>query len=214
MPDRAIDTPTRILDTALGLFNERGTANVTTNHIAEAMGISPGNLDDHFGNKPEIVRGLFARILAAWSANDTLPQGAHHTFKIMDVMAAGNFEIQWAHRFFFRDLTMLLASDPELAADYRRNRDVGMSNTLALLRDFISASLMQPADTRTRDDLTQLLWLVGDFRLVFRDAGGKAPTRADMDQGVRLLRRVLPDPRKPSETQSQNAALRVRAAPD
>ncbi len=213
MPDRAIDTPTRILDTALGLFNERGTANVTTNHIAEAMGISPGNLDDHFGNKPEIVRGLFARILAAWSANDTLPQGAHHTFKIMDVMAAGNSEIQWAHRFFFRDLTMLLASDPELAADYRRNRDVGMSNTLALLRDFISASLMQPADTRTRDDLTQLLWLVGDFWLVFRDAGGKAPTRADMDQGVRLFRRVLPDPRKPSETQSQNAALRVRAAP-
>jgi protein involved in temperature-dependent protein secretion len=86
---------------------------------------------------------------------------------------------------------MLLASDPELAADYRRNRDVGMSNTLALLRDFISASLMQPADTRTRDDLTQLLWLVGDFWLVFRDAGGKAPTRADMDQGVRLFRRLL-----------------------
>jgi AcrR family transcriptional regulator len=191
MPAPKIDTPTRILDTALGLFNERGTANVTTNHIAEAMGISPGNLYYHFGNKAEIVRGLFARILAAWSANDTLPPGKPPTFKTMDAMAAGNFEIQWAHRFFFRDLTMLLAADPELAADYRRNRETGMANTLALLRHFISAGLMQPADKRTLDDLTQLFWLVGDFWLVFRDAGGKAPTRADMDQGVRLFRRLL-----------------------
>jgi AcrR family transcriptional regulator len=190
MPAPKIDTPTRILDTALGLFNERGTANVTTNHIAEAMGISPGNLYYHFGNKAEIVRGLFARILAAWSANYALPPGKPPTFKTMDAMAAGNFEIQWAHRFFFRDLTMLLAADPELAADYRRNRETGMANTLALLRHFISAGLMQPADKRTLDDLTQLFWLVGDFWLVFRDAGGKAPTRADMDQGGLLAAHI------------------------
>jgi AcrR family transcriptional regulator len=191
MQDSKIDTPTRILDTALTLFNERGTANVTTNHIAEAAGISPGNLYYHFGNKAEIVRGLFARILSAWSANYALPPGAPPTFKTMDAMTSGNFEIQWAHRFFFRDLTMLLAADPELAADYRRNREAGMANTRALLRHFISAGLMQPADKRTLDELTQLLWLIGDFWLVFRDAGGMAPTRADMDQGVRLFRRVL-----------------------
>ena len=61
------DTKSRILDKALELFNERGTANVTTNHIAEALGMSPGNLYYHYRNKAEIVRGLFARIIAAWS---------------------------------------------------------------------------------------------------------------------------------------------------
>jgi hypothetical protein len=106
-------------------------------------------------------------------------------------MAAGNFEIQWAHRFFFRDLTMLLAADPELAADYRKGREAGMTNTIALLRHFISAGLMEPADKRTLGELTDLLWLIGDFWLVFRDAGGTEPTHADMDQGVRLFRRVL-----------------------
>ena len=185
------DTKARILDTALALFNERGTANVTTNHIAEAMGISPGNLYYHYRNKAEIVRGLFARIMAAWSENYALPPGKQPTFRTMDAMAAGNFEIQWKHRFFFRDLTMLLAADPELAAEYRKNREAGMANTVALLRHFISAGLMEPADRKTLDDLTQLLWLVGDFWLVFRDAGGEEPTRADMDQGVRLFRRVL-----------------------
>ena len=98
---------------------------------------------------------------------------------------------QGARRFCDRDNTVLLPADPGLAAAYRRNRKTGMANTLALLRQFISAGLMQPADKRTLDDLTQLFWLVGDFWLVFRDAGGKAPTRADMDQGVRLFRRLL-----------------------
>ncbi len=185
------DTKTRILDTALELFNELGTANVTTNHIAEAMGMSPGNLYYHYRNKAEIVRGLFARIMAAWAENYALPAGKAPTPKTMDAMAAGNFEIQWRHRFFFRDLTMLLAADPELASIYRENREAGMANTVALLRHFIDAGLMAPTDKRALDEITQLLWLVGDFWLVFRDAGGKEPTQADMDQGVRLFRRIL-----------------------
>jgi len=185
------DTKTRILDAALALFNERGSANVTTNHIAEAMGISPGNLYYHYRNKAEIVRALFLRIMAAWTDNYALPAGKTPTPRMMDAMAAGNFEIQWQYRFFFRDLTLLLAADPDLAAQYRASRDTGMANTRALLRHFIAADLMTAADRRTLDELTQLLWLVGDFWLVFRDAGGEPVTPADMDQGVRLFRRIL-----------------------
>lgn len=185
------DTKARILDKALELFNERGTANVTTNHIAEALGMSPGNLYYHYRNKAEIVRGLFARIMAAWARNYALPAGKSPSFRTMDAMVAGNFEIQWRHRFFFRDLTMLLAADPELAKEYRANRDAGMANTVALLRHFIDAGLMVPTDKRTLDEITQLLWLVGDFWLVFRDAGGEEITPAVSDQGVRMFRRII-----------------------
>ncbi len=38
----------RILDAALRLFNQRGTAAVSTNHLAAAAGLSPGNLFYHF----------------------------------------------------------------------------------------------------------------------------------------------------------------------
>ena len=185
------DTKTRILDMALKLFNERGAANVTTNHIAEALNMSPGNLYYHFRNKAEIVRGLFARIMEAWAENYALPPGKTPTFKTMDAMAAGNFEIQWRYRFFFRDLTLLLAADPELAAAYRDNRETGMANTIALLRHFISAGLMHPTDKRALDEISQLLWLVGDLWLVFKEAGGGDPSEADMDHGVRLFRRIL-----------------------
>ena len=38
----ARDTRQRILDCALAMFNDEGESNVTTNHIADALGISPG----------------------------------------------------------------------------------------------------------------------------------------------------------------------------
>ena len=60
MPNRE-----RLLDTAPGLFNERWTAVVYTNHIAAAASISPGNLYYYFRNKEEIVRALFERLFDA-----------------------------------------------------------------------------------------------------------------------------------------------------
>ena len=106
------DTKARILDAALALFNEQGTANVTTNHIAEALGMSPGNLYYHYRNKAEIVRALFSRIQAEWATNYAVPPATMPNPEMAEAMMAGNFEIQARYRFFFRDLTLLLNADP------------------------------------------------------------------------------------------------------
>lgn len=97
------DTKARILDAALALSNQRGTANVTTNHIAEALGMSPGNLYYHYRNKAEIIRELFARIIEEWAANYALPPGTMPSIQMTETMVAGNFQIQARYRFFFRD---------------------------------------------------------------------------------------------------------------
>ena len=175
------DTKTRILDAALALFNERSTATVTTNHIAEAMGISPGNLYYHFRNKAEIVQGLFARITGEWAVNYAIPPGTMPSIEMSEAMVSGNFQIQARYRFFFRDLTLLLNADPALAAAYRQNRAAGIANTAFLLTLFAGAGVLKPfADDETRDDLAQLLWLVGDFWLVFKDTGGADFSAADL----------------------------------
>jgi AcrR family transcriptional regulator len=186
------DTKTRILDAALQLFNAEGTANVTTNHIAEALGMSPGNLYYHFRNKAEIVRALFARIAGEWATNYAVPPGTMPSVPMMEGMVAGNFEIQARYRFFFRDLTLLLNADPDLAAAYEANRAAGIGNTKFLINLFAQAGVAVPiTDPEALDDLAQLLWLVGDFWLVFKDTGGAEFSQADMDQGVRLFRRIL-----------------------
>lgn len=188
----AADTKHRILDAALRLFNEDGTANVTTNHIARALGMSPGNLYYHYRNKEEIVRALFDRIVAEWAKNYAMPEGVMPTIETMEAMFAGNFDIQYRYRFLFRDLTMLLAADPALAAAYRRNREAGIANTRFLIGLFVDAGVLtSPGSDEGVDDLSQLLWLVGDFWLVFKDAGGKPITKKDMKQGVRMFRRLL-----------------------
>jgi AcrR family transcriptional regulator len=186
------DTKTRILDAALALFNEQGTATVTTNHIAEALGMSPGNLYYHFRNKAEIVRALFARIEAEWAVNYDVPAGVFPSIAMMETMVAGNFEIQWRYRFFFRDLTMLLAADPALAKTYRDHRAASFDDTIALIKLFIDAGVVNsPGDAEATDDLGQLLWMVGDLWLVFKDIGGAPVGQAEMDQGVRLFRRII-----------------------
>ncbi|HWA19674.1 MAG TPA: TetR/AcrR family transcriptional regulator [Devosia sp.] len=185
-------TKDRILDAALVLFNERGTDNVTTNHIAEALKMSPGNLYYHYRNKAEIVRALFARIQAEWAVNYAVPPATMPSIPMMEAMVAGNFEIQSRYRFFFRDLTLLLNADPELAAAYRANREQGLGNTKFLISLFVDAGVLNPVgDAEALDDLAQLLWLVGDFWLVFKDTGGAVFSPADSEQGVRLFRRLL-----------------------
>ena len=64
----------RVVEAAIRLFNERGTAAVSTNHIADGAGISPGNLYYHFRNKEEIIRAIFGRMIAAWEAMAEVPQ--------------------------------------------------------------------------------------------------------------------------------------------
>jgi AcrR family transcriptional regulator len=53
-----MSTRDRIIETAVNLFNDCGTRRITTNHIARAAGISPGNLYYYFRNKEEIIRAV------------------------------------------------------------------------------------------------------------------------------------------------------------
>ncbi len=99
-------TKNRIADTALCLFNQVGTDGVSTNHIAAAMGISPGNLYYHYANKDEILFVLLDRLgsgledVWASSADRSGDQG-------LRTAVADSFALLDRYRFFARELFSL-----------------------------------------------------------------------------------------------------------
>jgi hypothetical protein len=75
---------------------------------------------------------------------------------------------------------------------YRANREAGLQNTKFLISLFVVAGVLNPVGgDGALDDIAQLLWLVGDFWLVFKDTGGAEFSTADSDQGVRMFRRII-----------------------
>lgn len=100
-----------ILEVARELFNEVGTQSSTTNHIAKAMQISPGNLHYHYKNREEIVRLLYIKMRKETKLPvDELPKSISELREHEKLL----IEVQWKYRFFFKELLSLFAKDPLL----------------------------------------------------------------------------------------------------
>jgi AcrR family transcriptional regulator len=185
-------TRDRIIDTAIRLFNEQGTGPVSTNHIAAALGISPGNLYYHFHNKDEIVRAIYARLRPAWETAMALPTDRPPTVVDLRHLLEANARIVWDYRFYYRELPALMRRDPELAAAYRDVRRSGLANIKALLGYFVSVGLLRaPDDPAALSELARICWILADFWLAFEELGDEPIGPDDVERGVAGILRVL-----------------------
>lgn len=185
-------TRDRIIDAAISLFNEQGTGPVSTNHIATAMGISPGNLYYHFRHKEEIIRAIYARLRPAWSAAMALPADRPPTMAALRRLLEANARIVWDYRFYYRELPELMRRDPELATVYRAVRRAGLANVEALLHSLVAAGLLRaPDDPAALPELARICWLLADFWLSFEELGDAPLGPDDVNRGVAPILRVL-----------------------
>ena len=185
-------TRDRIVGAAVRLFNESGTAAVSTNHIAEAAGVSPGNLYYHFRNKEEIIREIWTRIDAHWGSSYALPAGGGPTLPDMRRMVDETFAGLWEYRFFYRELGALTRRDPELADRFRVVRVRGLAGTEELLRRFVEAGVLQePESQAALPELARALMLVAEFWLAFEEAGDESMGPDRVREGAGLMMRIL-----------------------
>lgn len=112
-------TKERILDAALELFNRFGEPNVSTPVVAQALGISPGNLHYHYRAKEELVNALVDRYAASLrellNAADGVSDVEDAWFFLHTL-----FERLWASRFLYRDINDLLSRNRKLEHDVRQ----------------------------------------------------------------------------------------------
>jgi AcrR family transcriptional regulator len=156
---------------AIRLFRQNGTVSVTTNHIAEAAGISPGNLYYHFRNKEEIIREVFEYIIRfmdhVWSPIEGAPDQA------ISRVLLRLLTLYRSYGFFYRDLPELLRRDPILKTRYlelRNRRFTEMSNVIIQARIVGWLSI----DDLEIERLLHRLWFVSECWPVYADLQGGA----------------------------------------
>ena len=187
-----MSTRDNILDAALTLFNNEGTAAVSTNHIAEQAGISPGNLYYHFRNKEEVIRELFERLFAATDAGFNLPADKTPTLDDLQQYVRVNYKILWGYRFIYRELAALLRSDAELRKNFLAYRKRGFEGFNQLFDAFVLAGVLKaPANPEVRENLAETIWLITEFWLNSLEIGGKPVNESQMERGVKLMMQVL-----------------------
>lgn len=113
-------TRERILTTSLSLFNDFGEPNITTIDIANEMEISPGNLYYHFQGKDSIIYELYMRF--EHDLIELLDSPARHSLKVDEYWLYLHiiFEAIQNYRFFYRDLSNLLAKHKKIQPRFNR----------------------------------------------------------------------------------------------
>jgi len=187
-----MNTRARIIETALGLFNEHGSGEISTNHIAETLGISPGNLYYHFRNKEEIIRAIAEQKDARWESLYHLPQDRAPTPADVERLVRENFALVWAYRFFFRELSALTRRDPLLKAHYQQMRRERLAAFEGLFTQFVSAGVARPSASPTLvANLAKVCWLISDYWLPFLEIDGDLTLPDGIEQGIALYMQVL-----------------------
>jgi AcrR family transcriptional regulator len=189
---KRLSTKEAIVNTAIELFNEKGTAAVSTNHIAEAMGISPGNLYYHFRNKEEIIRKIYQKMAGemdtAWLIGDDGLSALDKFFKAMTAIQ----RMLVSYRFFQKELSILLFNDPELATISKKVRKARLKEIEAFFEYLIeSGAMRRPDDRRTLPRLIRIGWLIGDYWLDFLDIEGIPLNEKNIGEGADLIRETL-----------------------
>ncbi len=162
-----MNTRERIVQTALDLFNERGSYAVTTNHIAAGMEISPGNLYYHFRNKEEIIREIFANIVRDFDALYIRPADETPTAAALVGIYVLNCDLYYKYRFFYLELATLLGQDELLRKRYRANLKTRMEQQTAIYEKLADAGILRPVPGRELRASLINGWIVSDLWLTW-----------------------------------------------
>ena len=211
-------TRDRILKASLNLFNEQGERNVTTNHIAAELGISPGNLYYHFRNKTDIIYSLFGQYQAMVDRYLRVPRDRPLTLEDKMFYLESVFDGLWYYRFFHRDLEYLLTTDERLRQDYRDFTYRCLREVRTVLYGLEDAGIVKPLSDQEREAMALNVWLVVTNWMAFlktaRTNGESEPAgRKELRQGIYQVL-TLEIPHLTDEYLERVVAIRESYRPD
>jgi AcrR family transcriptional regulator len=184
-------TQLRILQAALELFNEQGTAAVSANKIAERCGISKGNLQYHFKNKRDIICALFQLAIdemdSGWYRDHLAP-----TLEHMAAMFVRQLQLIRKYRFFYREIADLLRQDPRLRRRFAQNRERRLLDLEKFMHALAGRGLLRlPQDARRLRSIVDVTWIVSENWLNYTEYHDRQITVATILDGYYEILEVL-----------------------
>lgn len=189
-------TKERILLGALDLFNLDAASEVTTNDIARALKMSPGNLYFHYKNKEQIVRELFKRLaqetILIWKPQTKLAR-KHEKIQLVDFIDK-NLQLYWKYRFFHRELYTLRKKDPELSKLWRDHLKKLSRLMIILYKHWVQAGVMSPIQSKNEMEFVgELLFVASNSFMQFFETVDRSPNQRTVEKARRhILRMLLP----------------------
>ena len=179
----ARQTRKRILDASLAMFNAQGEPNVTTNHIADELEISPGNLYYHFRNKDDIIEQLFGdyeqRIDAALAAPEGRLPGLEDVWLQLHLV----FECIWDYRFLYRDLIDILSRNRRLRIRFARILKRADDRAHLVMRGLTQAGVMRASAAELDAAATNIL-VIATFWLNYASVRGEKDEQIAIRDGI------------------------------
>ncbi len=183
-------TRERILETSLALFNERGEPNVTTNHIADELDISPGNLYYHFRNKDDIIEQLFALFEDKLDRALIVPENRLPNLEDIWLQLHLVYECIWEYRFLYRDLVDILSRNRKLRMHFGRILRRGSDNATEVLRGLVQAEVMRASADEIRATANNIL-LISTFWLNYSAVRGEKDEQQAIRQGIHQVMMLI-----------------------
>jgi len=191
-----LKTKDRIIATALRLFNEQGTKAVSTNHIAAAAKMSPGNLYYYFKNKGEIIRDIFSIMINEFnkaeclSGEACLEQMGKHMEQVL--------EVQWKYRSLQMELMSLVEQDDWLKQQMKEVHQLHLEQFKNFIIQMIEVGMMKALPEETINILSENCWIIAIFWQPYLHLGGSKITKEKLQEGIQrvhfLLYPYLTDP--------------------
>jgi AcrR family transcriptional regulator len=160
-------TRDKIIQASISLFNEQGERNVTTNHIAAHLSISPGNLYYHFRNKEDIILSIYEEY-AGNLLLETFPK-VSSKIKPLDTLLLymdAVFQMTMKFRFFYSNLPVLLDKNPSLREKYVEVQHAIAERVSRLLLSLRAENIIVFEDEELAD-MVSILRLINTFWLSF-----------------------------------------------
>jgi AcrR family transcriptional regulator len=179
----ARQTRQRILDASLMMFNAQGEPNVTTNHIADELEISPGNLYYHFRNKDDIIEQLFAVYEQRMDTALVAPSGRLPGLEDVWLQLHLVFECIWDYRFLYRDLVDILSRNRRLRMRFARILKRADEQAHTVMRGLVQAGVMRASADEVDAAATNIL-VIATFWMNYASARGDKDERASIRDGI------------------------------